>query len=156
MRAGELERVLEEVRNSTGEDLPVAFDGHRRISGRRDREIHLPRLCLDEGADLDLLHECGDRDELQVLNPRIEANLGERTINEIAQAKEAAVDHTGRTAARSHLTGLDHLERKHARVEMVAELVGEDPQALRTVRQDRALALTRELCRRLRDRVIQA
>jgi hypothetical protein len=64
----------------------------------------------------------------------------ERVINETAQTQQAPAEQEAGAAVYCYLAALDSFEGEHRRVELVAQLVGESPEALRSLILDRTLA----------------
>lgn len=140
---------------AAADDLAIARDAHRAID-RADLQAEAVHLRLQRRPNLDLLDQLGHRNKLQVLDPHVEANIGERAIDEVAQPEQVADEGPARAPAHRDPPGLDEFEGEHRRVEQVAQLVREDAEALILRVRDRALARAGELRHRLRDRVVEA
>ena len=59
-----------------------------------------------------------------------QTDLGERTINEQAQADEAAMEHAPSAPCDADVSGLENLERDDRSVDQVPQLMGQEPEAL--------------------------
>src|SRR5436190_21322896 len=70
---------------------------------------------------------------------RFESNIGQRSINETAQAHEASFEYVACSATNCHLTAADRLERKHGSIDRVSQLVCNKPKVLGSALLDLSL-----------------
>src|SRR4029450_11503553 len=95
-----------------------------------------------------------------IINPLPQSDLGERSIDEFAQPRQAALEHGSRAAADCDLAALQDVERSPRRVEKIPDLMREesDPFVLadRFGLQARLIALSAELCDGARNRIVKA
>ena len=149
-RGRELESVLQQVRDRRREGLSVGIDRDTLLDARH-RQPDATRSRVDRGRHFDLLHELIHRHALEPRSARVEANLGERTIYEIAQIEQAALVHRAHRASDRDNAPADAFEREHRGREQVSQLVREDSEALSACLRHELLALFGEVCDGSRD-----
>src|SRR6185503_12420593 len=88
---GELEGVPKKVRNDGSEDLMVGLDGHVAVRAA-DRETEAARPGFHRGGDLDFFDELGHGDALTIPDAGLEANAGQRAVDEVTQPGEAPAE----------------------------------------------------------------
>ncbi len=94
------------------------------------------------------------------MNPLPQSDLGERTIDEVAQPRQAGFEHGSSAAADSDVAALQDVERSSCRVEKIPDLMREESDSF--VRAGRfgflarLIALSAELCDRARNRIVKA
>ena len=156
----ELEGVLQQVDHDRRDDLAV---GVHRQSGlaRRARVSWRPRAVASMAAD-------GDNSSIRsattkstaVLRVVPEADLGDRAIDEVGEPGQAALEHRAGAAADADVPGPEHFERHAGRVDQVADLVGEEAEALVLLRggdvAHRLMPFTSVLRHRAGDGIVQA
>ena len=114
-------------------------------------------LRLHRGADLHVSDEVGDRDAFPPFESLASRrNVGERAVHEIAQADQVRPEQEARAAGYRNTAALDAFKRQHGRIQQVAELVGQDAQALCSLICDCTFALTSEFGHRPLDRIVEA
>jgi len=123
--ARELESVLQQVRDRRREGLSVYLDRNPLGDGG-DGELQAPSLRFDRRRDFYLFDELGERDSFPFLDPRFEAYLGERAVDEVAHARQVAAEHGARAAADADADAdastLENLEGQHGIAEQVPQL----------------------------------
>ena len=93
----ELEGVLEQIGYRRREQLSVRVDDNA-ILDRFDRKLVAASLGFDDGGDLHFLDELREQNRLASLHGRLEAYFGERAIDEIVHAFQAAIEECSGTA----------------------------------------------------------
>ena len=126
---GELERVLENVRDHRGEDLAVGQDRYAGLDGD-DVELDAARGGFQRRARRDFLDEAAEQDRFLVLNPLGEPELGQRSADQRTEAHQAALQDGAGAAADADVSRLENLERDDPGIDQVAQLVCEEAQAL--------------------------
>jgi hypothetical protein len=100
------------------------------------------------------------RKPLPVLNALREAHLRQRVGHERMRRQEGAIEHGAGASGDINIPGLQHFERDQRRVQQVAQLVGEQPEAFgsacRLAIAARRTSLTCVLGHRARDRIVAA
>ena len=112
-------------------------------------------------SNLDLGHKVGKVDPFALRgHPDREAHFGERAIDDVAQADQAAIEHRAGGAAHAHVAAFDRGDREHRGVEQIAQLVREMTEALThglgAFGRDQIIALAAELGDGVRDGIVQA
>ena len=161
MRPRELEGVLQQVGDRRIEHLLFRLDPQIGGDGG-DGELAAPGLRFQARRHLDLGDEPVDGDRFTQLHGHAgcEAHVGQRAVDEVAQADEAALKHGGGRAVDGDAAALDRREREHRGAEEVAQLVGEEAEPLAggavARLRDQLVAPQGELGDGVRDGVVEA
>ena len=154
-RTAELEGVPQQVGQGGREELSIHLD-HDPGRDAGDREQEAACLGLDHGRDLHLFHQVGEEHDLPAMQPRLEPHLGQRAVDEVPQREQVAPQHAARAAGEAHRARLEDVEGEHGIGQQVAELVGEEAQALGPAVAERHLAPAAVLGHGVRDGLVEA
>ena len=154
VRASELEGVLQEVEDCGRQDRPIALDGHGSVDRGHD-EHHAEVLRLQRGADCELVQKVADSDIFETVDAGVETHFGQRSVDERAQVQQAATEHLSGAATDCNAPRFDAFEREHCGVEMIAQLMGQGPQALGALLGNSTIVKARMLGDRTSDRLVE-
>jgi hypothetical protein len=125
LRAGELVCVLKQIDDNRGQDLAIGANECSGFAGLHDKP-EIVRLCFHCRRWREILNECRDLDEHTIVNPLAQSNLCERSIDEVSEPRQAALEHGSRTAADSDVAGLQYVESSACGVEKIPDLMREE------------------------------
>ena len=134
----ELDGVLHQVAERGAEQHTIGQHHQGRIHERHDE----PQTLIggvSPGVDLDVLHERCHLDRRETAASRLEPDLGERTVDEHAEAPQVASQRVARTAAHADPAQAQELVREPRGVDRVPELVRQHPQPLVLVAREGGL-----------------
>jgi hypothetical protein len=159
LRARELEGVLQQIDDNRRQNLAIGVNDCSGFAGLHD-EPEVMRCCFHRRCRRQIRNECCHSDKDPILNPLPQSDLSERTIDEVAQPRQAGFEHGSRTAADSDVAALQDVERSARRVEKIPDLMREESDSFvlagRFGLQHRLIALSAELCDGARDRIVKA
>jgi hypothetical protein len=129
LRRRVLEGVLEQVHEGEREERGVHVDGQRGVDGLHG-EPDVPVLGVQVGGDGNLVDEGQGRHPVSPRLRRGETDFRQRGVDDLAQPHQAPTQHRAGAPGHPHRPGLEHLEGEQRRLQPVAELVRQLPQAL--------------------------
>jgi hypothetical protein len=90
------------------------------------------------------------------MDGRFQPNLGERSVDEVIQAFQAAIQDCAGRSRDANLARLQDAERQHGGAELVAHFVGEDPDAFGALLRQCLVTQASKFGYRLRDGIVDA
>ncbi|MES2361747.1 MAG: hypothetical protein V4646_08085 [Pseudomonadota bacterium] len=126
----ELERVLQQIEHGRKQQFPVGLD-RKPQTDNGNRKFAAPGLRFKRCGRLDAGNKVADGNQLGMGGqPGSQADLGQRVVNDAAQADQGAIEHASGGTGKFDLAGFDDADCMRDGVEVVAYFVGKKTQAL--------------------------